>query len=90
MSQISPRLNLPFLQPSQAQKHVTHNEAIIDLDALSHVRLAGLNQDTPPASPGSGVLGKPGQHQPAFGQGRRTRSLISTTLVGIFIRPAKA
>lgn len=30
----SPRLTLPYLMPNQAQKHVTHNEALRQLDVL--------------------------------------------------------
>ena len=30
------RLALPYLLPNQAQKHVTHNEALRRLDALVH------------------------------------------------------
>lgn len=47
-------LNLPYLMPSQAQKHVTHNEAIRSLDSL--VQLAILDRDlaTPPGAPAEG------------------------------------
>jgi hypothetical protein len=50
----SPNLLLPYIMPSQAQKHVTHNEAIRMLDAL--VQLAVLDRDLtmPPASPQEG------------------------------------
>ena len=47
-------LELPYILPSQAQKHVTHNEAIRSLDAL--VQLAVLDRDLadPPVSPVDG------------------------------------
>ena len=50
----SANLQLPYIMPSQAQKHVTHNEAIRTLDAL--VQLAVLDRDlaTPPVSPADG------------------------------------
>lgn len=50
----SPNLVLPYIMPSQAQKHVTHNEAVRMLDAL--VQLAVLDRDlaTPPAGPQEG------------------------------------
>jgi hypothetical protein len=50
----STHLKLPFILPSQSQKHVTHNEAIVTLDAL--VQLAVLDRDlsAPPASPDEG------------------------------------
>jgi Protein of unknown function (DUF2793) len=50
----TPKLLLPYIMPSQAQKHVTHNETLAMLDAL--VQLAVLDRDlaTPPASPATG------------------------------------
>lgn len=47
-------LDLPYILPSQAQKHVTHNEAIRTLDAI--VQLAVMDRDLfePPASPAEG------------------------------------
>ena len=47
-------LNLPYIMPQQAQKHVTHNEALRDLDTI--VQLAALDRDlaAPPASPAPG------------------------------------
>jgi hypothetical protein len=41
----SPNLDLPYILPAQAQKHVTHNEAIRALDAI--VQLAVLDRDRP-------------------------------------------
>ena len=48
-------LDLPYIMPSQAQKHLTHNEALATLDAL--VQLAVLDRDlsAPPASPAEGA-----------------------------------
>lgn len=49
-SQTSPVLSLPYIQPSQAQKHVTHNVAIAALDML--VQTVALDRDrTEPPSP---------------------------------------
>ena len=47
-------LKLPFIMAAQAQKHVTHNEALRILDAV--VQLSVINRDlaTPPASPTNG------------------------------------
>jgi hypothetical protein len=44
-------LNLPYIMAAQAQKHVTHNEALLALDAL--VQLSVLDKDlaSPPGSP---------------------------------------
>ena len=56
MSDTSPRLGLPYLQSSQAQKHVTHNEALQRLDALVQLSVVALGVETPPASPNAGDL----------------------------------
>jgi peptidase G2-like protein/uncharacterized protein DUF2793 len=47
-------LALPYIQPSQSQKHVTHNEAIATLDVLVQLSVAGFDATTPPASPTEG------------------------------------
>lgn len=47
----SPILALPLIQPSQAQKHVTHNEAVLLLDALLHLAVISRALTTPPATP---------------------------------------
>lgn len=50
----TPNLSLPYIAAAQAQKHVTHNEAIRALDAI--VQLAVLDRDftAPPATPSDG------------------------------------
>lgn len=50
----TPNLNLPFIVQGQAQKEVTHNEALRILDVL--VQLAVLDRDlsAPPGSPSEG------------------------------------
>ncbi|MCP4933880.1 MAG: DUF2793 domain-containing protein [bacterium] len=50
----TPNLELPYLMAAQAQKHVTHNEAIRALDAI--VQLSVLDRDltAPPATPVDG------------------------------------
>ena len=42
------RLALPRLDAAQAQKHVTHNEALGLLDALVHLSLSARNVAAPP------------------------------------------
>ncbi|WP_299694793.1 DUF2793 domain-containing protein [uncultured Tateyamaria sp.] len=48
MQDVSARLSLPYIQPSQAQKHVTHNEAIAQLDLLVQMVVEGFDAQTPP------------------------------------------
>jgi hypothetical protein len=51
---LSPRLGLPYIAPQQAQKHVTHNEAIRSLDVLVQPAVESRTIATPPSSPASG------------------------------------
>lgn len=55
MSQ-SARLALPYLLPSQAQKHVTHNEALERLDLLVQLAVEGLAAEAPPPAPEEGEV----------------------------------
>ena len=50
----SANLQLPYIMPSQAQKHVTHNEAIRVLDALVHLAVLDRDLTIPPGSPADG------------------------------------
>lgn len=51
MPQTSTLLSLPYIQPAQAQKHVTHNEALRVLDATVQLSVEALDTATPPAPP---------------------------------------
>jgi hypothetical protein len=48
------RLRLPLLSAGQAQKELTHNEALLLLDAVSHACCEGGPTAVPPQSPESG------------------------------------
>ncbi|MCA8901938.1 MAG: DUF2793 domain-containing protein [Hyphomonas sp.] len=50
----SPRLALPYLLPNQAQKHVTHNEALRQLDALVQLAVQDRDLAAPPGAPEEG------------------------------------
>jgi hypothetical protein len=54
MSDTTPRSALPLLAAAQSQKHVTHNEALLMLDALTCARLLDRDLSAPPASPADG------------------------------------
>ncbi len=47
-------LGLPYLAAAQAQKHVTHNEALRTLDALVQIAVADTAVTDPPATPAEG------------------------------------
>lgn len=48
-------LSLPLIEPAQAQKHVTHNEALFLLDAMTHLAVSSRNATSPPATPTEGA-----------------------------------
>ena len=54
MSEVSAVLSLPYIAPAQAQKHVTHNEALRVLDALVQPTVGSRSVGDPPANPGNG------------------------------------
>lgn len=54
MSDISANLSLPYIQPSQAQKHVTHNEGMRRLDTLVQLMVLAADETTPPTAPEDG------------------------------------
>jgi Protein of unknown function (DUF2793) len=47
----TPRLSLPVIEAAQAQKHVTHNEALVLLDALTQFTVESRALAAPPGSP---------------------------------------
>lgn len=51
----TPRLALPLIASAQAQKHVTHNEALAVLDALVHLTVLDRDLAVPPVSPAEGA-----------------------------------
>ncbi|MFK7744967.1 MAG: DUF2793 domain-containing protein [Roseobacter sp.] len=55
MADISSSLSLPFILPSQAQKHVTHNEALRILDVLAQLGVVSDDQTVAPGTPSEGA-----------------------------------
>ncbi|MEL7096044.1 MAG: DUF2793 domain-containing protein [Pseudomonadota bacterium] len=47
-------LNMPYIQPSQAQKHVTHNDALHVLDQIVQLVVLARNLTTPPVDLAAG------------------------------------
>lgn len=50
----TPNLALPYIAAAQAQKHVTHNEALDRLDGLVQLSVKDRDLVSPPASPAEG------------------------------------
>jgi len=83
----SPILSLPLIQPAQAQKHVTHNEALRLLDVI--VQLSVINR-TLTAPPGATVAGD--RHIVAAGAtgawaGQASKIALSEAGVWAFLTP---
>jgi len=56
MTDTTSNLGLPFLMAAQAQKHITHNEALELLDAIVQLTVEGFDATTPPATPAEGQV----------------------------------
>ncbi|MDY8111111.1 DUF2793 domain-containing protein [Fulvimarina sp. 2208YS6-2-32] len=50
----TPLLGLPYLMAAQAQKHITHNEALRALDALVQIGVVSRDRTRPPENPVEG------------------------------------
>lgn len=51
----TPNLALPYIEAAQAQKHVTHNDALDRLDALVQLAVESRTLTAPPGSPADGA-----------------------------------
>ena len=84
MSDLSPILSLPLLQASQAQKHVTHNEALMQLDLLVQLTVADRTRTAPRRPPArskaNATLSPP--PPPGLGRVRLARSRSGWTGLG--------
>ena len=56
MDETSTNLDLPYLQAAQAQKHLTHNAALEQLDAIVQLSVQSFSLDTPPLTPDEGQV----------------------------------
>ena len=54
MAEQTPKLSLPIMMPAQAQKHVTHNEALELLDTIVQLTLQSAAAVAVPLSPVEG------------------------------------
>ena len=50
MSDATTHLLLPYILAAQAQKHVTHNEALERLDSIVQLTVTAFDATTPPLS----------------------------------------
>jgi hypothetical protein len=89
LPETSSRLQLPYMQASQAQKHVTHNEALLRLDLLVQMVVEGFASLTPPSLPLDGQVWALGPAPSGVwaGQGNRLAAYVEGGWV--FITPAE-
>jgi hypothetical protein len=78
MADTTPHLALPYLVASQADKHVTFNEALDRLDALAQISVVSATLVAEPATPAEGACyilpaGKTGNTWANFGAGQIAR-----------------
>ena len=83
-------LGLPFIEGSQAQKHVTHNEALRILDAAIQIAVLDLTRTSPPSSPADGERHVVASGATGAWAGRPTPSRPGRTARGRFLRRTPA
>lgn len=89
MSNQTMRLQLPLLQPAQAQKHVTVNEALMRLDGLTNPVLESTTATTPPGAVVDGQCWAvpPGAQDSWSGQGGRIA--VGSNGGWVFVTPTR-
>ena len=89
MQDQSPRLSLPFILPSQAQKHVTHNEALTRLDIAVQLAVEGINASTPPPCPRRGRSGRSALRPPGTWAGQADTLAAFVNESWLFVTPGE-
>lgn len=84
----TPNLKLPYILPSQAQKHVTHNEALRLLDAIVNLSVKSRTTTGAPVAPAAGdryIVASP-----ATGTGSGKNGMVASFIDDgwFFIQPA--
>lgn len=85
----TPNLSLSLVQPAQAQKHITVNESLVRLDALTMLRLESVTTSTPPVAAGEGTAWH--VSSPASGEWSGQEGRIAIALNGgwEYVTPAR-
>jgi hypothetical protein len=86
MSEITANLKMPYILPSQAQKHVTHNEALQLIDAVVQLRIEDT-LDEEPEAPEEGECYLVGDSPTGAWAGKADRLAFRQDGAWIFIEP---
>ena len=89
MQDLSPRLSLPFILPSQAQKHVTHNEALTRLDIAAQLAVEAIGAATPPTAPVAGQVWALGSAPTGDWAGEGDRLAAFVNEAWLFVTPGE-
>lgn len=79
-------LDLPYILPNQAQKHVTHNEAIRALDAIVQLAVIDRDRTAAPEAPQEGDRYIVAANAQGLFAGQKGRSQPGRMEPGCFIR----
>lgn len=83
------RLGMPLLQPSQAQKHVTVNEALMRLDGLVNLVLQSLTVTAPPAAVTDGQCWSVPSGATGVWSGQGGKMAVGSNGGWVFVPPAR-
>lgn len=78
MTDSTPRLTLPLLAAGQAQKEITHNEALVLIDALIGAQVVAVNVVAPPVTPVAGECWAVGAAPTGVWAGQAGRLAVAT------------
>lgn len=81
------RLDLPLIAAEQAQKHLTHNEALLVLDAAVQLRLTARDVAAPPETPEPGQTFAIGAGATGAWTGREGQLAVWTASGWRYLRP---
>jgi hypothetical protein len=83
----TPIMQLPLIAASQAQKHVTHNEALMKLDAITQLSVIDRSLSAPPPSPTEGQRYIVGSAPTGAWVGQSNKIAVYANLAWIFYTP---
>ena len=89
MDDATPNLSLPLLLPAQAQKHVTHNEALRLLDILVQLSVLDWALAAPPGTPAEGDRYIVGQGPTGAWEGQTGKVAVWSSGGWVFLAPAQ-